>query len=393
MTIVEPPEIAPPELPRQDDAEALIEEARRRTRRRRLAYAVAAVLVLALGGAVVVVLSLTGGRGKTSAEPPPGFVLVKAQGPVAHVLLDYRLSFGRHLATSTSLATGRDRPAKSTDEIWYDRKSGRVRVVRRIDGRKQFDVAGRECQLHPHFCFPPPPFIPDESYRWPIDGQSAREIGRGTFEGREVVWVKSLDNGRPIPGGRDNRFALDAQTHRLVVDRDFVGGRMMREDVITWMKTLPANGFSFVVPKGSDTEGEFPPIPAPATIDRPSSLQTARTALGRTVLWLGRSYGGHRVGPVTVGDEVMRTKTEPRLLPARFVRFFYGDFQLEEFGSVRPYFWLQGPRPGYLVREGQNEAVLSRHGLLVRIISPNGQLTRASVLAIAKALRPLPASR
>lgn len=399
MTIVDPPKVRPPEPPPHDD-EALIEEARRRARRRRLAYAGAGVLALAAGGTVVAVLSLSGRQGKTSAKPPPGFVAVKAEGPVAHVLVEHRWWPHRWwpYETTTNLLTGRDRPARNTEEIWYDPRSGRMRVVGRVDGRKQFDVAGRDCQTFAsgpirHLCFPPSPFdlLRTANYKWPLDRRISRVTGTGTFRGRKVVWVQALLNGRPPPGG-GNRVALDARTHLPVVVVVRFPGGMLEADVFTWMKSLPANGFSFVVPKGGDNSPNgIPPFPDRRTIDRPSSLRAARTALGRTPLWLGTTFRGHRLGTVTVGDEVMRTKTEQRLVPARLVRFNYGDFELWVFGSTHPFYLEQGPRPGYAVRDS-GQAWLSRDGLLVLIVRPDNRLTRASVLAIAKALRPLPAS-
>jgi hypothetical protein len=80
------------------------------------------------------------------------------------------------------------------------------------------------------------------------------------------------------------------------------------------------------------------------------------------------------------------------------VQFSYGgtstgDYRVsvEEFGSTRPYFYKQGPRPGEIERDVQGVLMvrLARGGLLLRI-SITDPLEASKAIALAKALRPLP---
>ena len=132
--------LAPPKPPVHDDPEALIEEARRRARRRRLAMAAAAV-ALVLAGVVLAVLELTGGT-STATKVPNGFHLVRARGPVRHALLEDLKSRYQ----TVDLATGRTRPARLTQEIWWDKRSGLSHTVYRLDGRVLGGWARQGCQ-------------------------------------------------------------------------------------------------------------------------------------------------------------------------------------------------------------------------------------------------------
>jgi hypothetical protein len=84
-----------------------------------------------------------------------------------------------------------------------------------------------------------------------------------------------------------------------------------------------------------------------------------------------------------------------------YVQFSYGGphsqdyaFTVEEFGSIRPYFYKQGPREGSIERDvyGMAMARMTSDSLLLRIMpgAPSFRLTRANAVALARALRPLP---
>jgi hypothetical protein len=82
------------------------------------------------------------------------------------------------------------------------------------------------------------------------------------------------------------------------------------------------------------------------------------------------------------------------------VHFFYAGevgqgyvISIDELGSARPWFEKEGPRPGSIERLGPTNARLSREGLLLRITADlrRFRLTRENAIALAKALRPLPA--
>jgi hypothetical protein len=102
---------------------------------------------------------------------------------------------------------------------------------------------------------------------------------------------------------------------------------------------------------------------------------------------------------VQTGTYPFGTTKTGALRRAPFVRFYYGTpvdedyvFSVEEFGSIRPYFYKQGPREGSIERDGTSLARMTSDGLLLRVMSGSlrFQLTRANAVAIARALRPLP---
>jgi hypothetical protein len=98
-----------------------------------------------------------------------------------------------------------------------------------------------------------------------------------------------------------------------------------------------------------------------------------------------------------------------------YVRYDYGRFVLQEYGTKHPTWYREGPRPGRLVLErgadygGQGHApatdpltdptvewaALSRNGLLVvvspsSVVLPARYLTQARSQRLAAALRPVP---
>lgn len=77
---------------------------------------------------------------------------------------------------------------------------------------------------------------------------------------------------------------------------------------------------------------------------------------------------------------------------APFVSFDYGNVKLQEFGSKRPFWYEQGPRPGRIVYDGRR-AALTRDGLVLLATlgeEPYGPDHRVVALAVANALRPVP---
>jgi hypothetical protein len=378
--------------PRRIDLHALIEEAKRRARQRRLAYA-AGLLALSAGG-IAVGLALT--SGSASPKAPPGFTVVKARGRVDHALIQYSSS-----VRITSLG-GRDRPANTIEEVWYDARGGLWRDIVRVDGRVRSDRAGT-CAVAPKEvpCGAIPPLSYLRPFEWPPSSAGLHVTGKGTFRGVPVVWLEPK-YGISMPRTKvTEQIGLDPRTHRLVVNRYFSGGRPVGDEtVISAQTSLPARSVSFVVRKHARGG-------APDSLREPFTgrllaygLRAARTALGSTPLWLGPRFHGYVLRSVMTSRYPFGITKTGALRPAPVVRFSYGDevdehywVSVEEFGSIRPYFYRQAPRPGTIERDVMTSIVrLTRGGLLLRITSDPGhfQLTRANAVALARALRPLP---
>ena len=392
MTIVEAP---PQPRPSHDELEALIEEARRRARRRRLFIGGALVGAIAVAGLVVgLVLVLRGGTG---TAVPRDFHLVHARGPVRHLQLETLL--GQQPAT-LDLATGDAERTRVTQELWWNEGTGFVRTVYRQDGRLVADWVEQQCQgAGPsRFCIPPWPYVPYFQLGGvqPKPG-ATRHVARGSFRGHRVVWVEQLERS---VGGKlhlsGDQVAFDAVTHQPVALRTIehsghFKGRTFRLNAITVLPDLPGKNVAFVVPKGG--AGRNPPNSL--VIVTGQRLPAARAALGRTPLWLGRSFHGQRLASVVVGREGQQSQNVsghplPPVGFVRFARFDYGSFAVWEFGRDRPSWYLHGPPAGKLVLSG-GDVMFARDGIGVDI-RPTGakfQLDRATALALAKAMRPV----
>lgn len=386
MTVVETP---PQRQPSQDELEALIEEARQRARRRRLAYFGGGLAVaVAVGVALVLVVLLRGGSG---TAVPKGFVLVHARGPVQHFLVE---DLGGSTKT-LDLATGRARPTRVTQELWYDTRLGMSRTDYRQDGRLTASWSEQNCvgTGPKRFCIPPSPFdLRVRGLGWPPRRGFAVKAGEGTFRGHRVIWVEGLvkpGDRKPYPSG--DQVAYDAVTHRPVALRMIArggrfDGRVFNRQALTMLPDLPAKDVSFVVPKG----GSGPNPPSLVTNVTGQHLEAARDALSTTPLWLGRSFRGHRLQSVVVGTDAVQWPTGKPLHPARFARFDYGSFAIKEFGRDRPFWQVEDPASGTMIFGGI--PALARDGVLVTF-NPTGakfRIDRATALALTKALRPVP---
>jgi len=404
MTTIAPP---PRPQPSQEELEALIEEARRRARRRRLAYAAAAAIVLAVAGVVLGIVLMQGGGSSTAA--PTGYHFVQAKGTVSHERVEqvWRLCRGpitgppvcgpERKTRLVDLATGKARPASDVQEVWWDPKSGLVRVVDRTAGQVAFDQVGQQCAVpgskpgDPRFCNEPPPFgLAKFGFALPVDPSRARIAGRGVVRGHDVIWVENLvpQNTSSRPQATGERVAFDARTHEPLARRAQFPGLT---EFFSRLPNLPGKSVRFVVPDGGAPRNGYPPGDG-FTDSTPRPVDQTQKALGRTPFWLGRSYQGHRLQSAAVGTVGEKAANGARLDAVPFVSFDYGVVRLQEFG-MRPYFFEHGPPQGQLLLNGE-EAGLHRNGVLVvasmtgsAVRTPSGSL--AAALALAKALRPL----
>jgi hypothetical protein len=215
MTAIAPHRFAPP----APEPEALIEEARRRARLRRLTYALAALL---LGAAAWAGLALTSGGPAPTIVAPTGFHLVKAKGDVEHQLIETRT----FLQPSTiDLTTGRQRPTRTTDEVWFDSRTGLARLVIRLDGRVQRDQVVPCNDTRYGSCVPGYSF----ATKSPLDSRDyVREPGTYRFHGRDVIWAGKRYDGFPPAPGVGERVGIDIHTHRPVAYRSFEEGARSR---------------------------------------------------------------------------------------------------------------------------------------------------------------------
>jgi hypothetical protein len=380
---------------------ALIAEARRRGRRRNLALALIALLALLVGGGIWATLDLTGGGGGTAAvHAPPGFHVVQSQGPVARRVLE---TWTPSQPVSVDLATGTERPVRTTSAIWYDGRGAVSRVVTRADGQVQHDDAFACVPSAPRPCVQGSFSL--EKY-WPVNtSRFTRQPGIGTFHGRPVIWIAPRQaGGFAAPPGFGERIGLDPRTHEPVADRMYENGKISSETLVLERKPdIAAGKYAFVV---ANPTGRRPNDPAPGLSARgsnPYALQ-ARRALGQRPLWLGERFDGNRLQAVTIGSTFEPpTGISPKA--AAYVSYDYGNVAILEFNARD----LHGARgaslPGRMTLEKPDtlaspssspsivEAELSRDGVFVLAsTSQHGTyvLDRAAALRVARSLRPVP---
>jgi hypothetical protein len=385
VTVVETP---PQPQPSQDELEALIEEARRRTRRRRLAYIAGALgVALAVGVALIIVGLVRGGSGTTV---PKRFVLVHARGPVLHARLEDLNAYVKTVA----LADGSVKPTRVTREVWWNESTGLYRTVYRYDGVVIGDLVQDGCFTpNRRICMPPAPFdLQLKGRGWPPKKNYARRVGTGTFGGRPVVWVEGLvspGNGtHPLSG---DQVGYDPVTHRPLVLRQILRTgsgrqRIFSTTAVTLLPVLRGKQVTFAVPDGG----------APRNADlkvagfRKVSLDEAANVLGRTPLWLGRSYKGHHLRFIQSGREGSANGKNRGAGMVPVIRLDYGPFRLEEFGDERP-LWFAGGLPSGKIFAGGGTTVFERDGVAVTVVGGlTGPLSPAEAAALARALRPAP---
>ncbi len=385
---------------------ALIDEARRRGRRRNLVLASIGLLALLVGGGIWARLELTGGGGGAAAvHAPPGFHVVQSQGPVARRVLE---TWAPSQPVSVDLATGAERPVRTTNAIWYDSGGNVSRVVIRADGQVQHDdafvcprSAPRPC-VQGSFAF--------KNY-WPVDmSRYTRQPGIGTFHGHPVMWIAPRQpGGFAAPPAFGERIGLDPRTHEPVADRLYNNGKIASEVLVFERKPdIAAGKFAFVV--ADPTAGPRPvQNPAPELSARgsdPYALR-ARHALGQRPLWLGERFVGRRLEAVTIGSTFAPpTGISPKA--ATYVLYDYGAVAIDESNARDLRGGLGASLPGRMTQltsatrtgpssRGLVVAQLIRDGVLVTVSvgsnpsrDGNFVLDRAGALRVARALRPVP---
>ena len=282
------------------------------------------------------------------------------------------------------LATGKEQPVSDVQEVWWDPKSGLVRVVGSTAGHVTYDQVGQQCQLgKPRFCNEPPPFgLAKFGFSLPVDTSRARIAGRGVVRGHHVIWVELIT---PAGAPSVERVALDARTHEPVARKEnFLG----MTEYFSRLPNLAGRSVKFVVPDGGAPQNSYPPGSG-FSHEVPRPVDQTPKALGRTPYWLGQSYQGHRLQSAAVGTEGLKAANGAKLEAAPFVSFDYGVVRLQEFAHHPS--GLPLPPQGKLLLTGDRAALLHNGILVVADLTsaaghtPSNSL--AAALALAKALR------
>ncbi len=192
----------------------LIAEAKRRARRRR--WLILSVLVVAVA-AVAATLALRSASGSGLATGGPG--------PVIHIVLESPPS-----TAYFNLETGHETRATSGEEMWLDQPKSLHRIVSTEGGRRVADEVWRSHYGPTTQAATVTRFFARLviDYRLALMSGRARLVGRGTFDGHHVDWVRM----RPQ---RDRRWwhvlreigdvGVDARTFKPILLRAHSGKR------------------------------------------------------------------------------------------------------------------------------------------------------------------------
>jgi hypothetical protein len=289
-------------------------------------FAVAAVV-----GAVIVLGMVAPWHGHGQALVGRALAAV-GQGQVLHVVIASDVPN----ETVVTLSSGRERPVPQTIEYWYDGDRGSLRAISSTNGGVVVDALVPRNRTEPLLDPALTAFV--SRYREALKSGQAREVGRGAFDGRSVIWL------RFAYGLFGERVGIDARTYRPVVIEPL--GARGRPVEPTWRVTE--------IGTGPYRPSDFRAGKPVAFLNISSHLQTiapnrAVRRVGWTPVWLGRSFRGL---PLQHAQLQLLSHDPP--VPVRLTKgvyFAYGRgadrIQLSE--AREPIYWLEpggAPAPG-----------------------------------------------
>ena len=394
-----------PELLAVADAVGATQRAGRRQGRRAPRRAIA----LACLGFAVLVLVFTLGRGGGLSVVDRALAAV-GEGPVLHAIIRTPDS---ETTARVEIATGRGVAGPQLEtEMWLHERRGILHVLTRREGRVVEDGAFRYAEVarDPTEAFSDP-FQIAGFYRKALEDGHMREIGSGTLLGRDVVWLEARG-----PAGDPSRevvwrAALDRETWQLLALRLLMGGKPAGQLDVVRLEALPEGSHAFPRPGPDDGRGSV--VVMGTELGPPVTLAQARDALPVPALWPGESVAGETFHSVTTFTDISDSKPPKR---TRGVELGYGKPTRVFPPPLRVFDHpitvsqvplgadLDTPLPpqGFMDVSKSEESETTGDGKTVDSTIWNGRLelrglsitiqgpSRASVLEVAQALRPIP---
>jgi hypothetical protein len=268
-------------------ADAIVATQRPARRSRTVVRLLAAAATLIVAGVVVSVVAPWQGHGGGLVDRALAAI---GDGPVLHAVIASEVP-GESVV---DLRTGARSPVEQRLEYWYDADRQLLRAEAWKQGSLVADIVqgpnGGQSNAGPVVGAPPgqaPVVDPAltgfvSGYRDALRSGAAREVGRGTLDGRSVIWLR-ID-----AQGFHERLAIDAESYRpLQIEREDVGGfaPVWRVQEI---ETVGRDQADFSAPQ----PGPPTPVSGQAQAVRPLSSAQAQDVLGWTPLWLGESFAG-----------------------------------------------------------------------------------------------------
>ena len=301
-------------------------------RSKALLLVLAAVIAAA---AVTVIVAPWHGRGNGPIDRAPAAV---GHGPVLHTVIESDVP----RETVVTLSTGAERPVRQRLEYWYDADRPLLRAITSVNGRVMDD----EVILPSRLVAGEPPLDPAltafmSAYRDALRRGQAREAGRGTFDGRRVIWLRF---DYRLFG---ERVGVDEHTYRPVVIEPLnpdgtPAGEIWRVRSIDTRAFRPHDFKSaHPAPPSTSMHGSGYRVIAPSR---------AAGLLGWTPVWLGRSFHALPLQHTQLQELI---HVQPASPTTSGVQFSYGRganrLQLTEAQALESTYWLLGlgiPEPG-----------------------------------------------
>jgi len=142
-----------------------------------------------------------------------------------------------------------------------------------------------------------------DRYRSALASGEATRVGQGTFDGRDVVWLRIETENGP------ERVAIDASTHEpVLIEPENAGWRLH----VLGAETLPFDAATFARPVVVPAQ-----LGGGVSSEAPIDIGQASDALGAPVLWLGREWSGLRLVSVTRQERTIHTteSSSPSVVP------------------------------------------------------------------------------
>jgi len=256
------------------------------------------------------------------------------RGPVLHAVIE------SHVPNETivTLSSGHERPVPQTLEYWYDADRGSLRAISSTNGGVVVDALVPRNGTGPRLDPALTAFV--SRYREALKSGEAREAGRGTFDGRSVIWLRFAYR---LFG---ERVGIDARTYRPVVIEPL--GPQGQPVAPTWTVTEIGTG-----PYRSSDFRAGKPVASLSISSRLETIVPSRAGrvVGWTPVWLGRRFRGL---PLQYAQLQLLSHDPP--VPSRLTKgvyFAYGRgadrIQISEAKAREPIYWLPpggAPAPG-----------------------------------------------
>lgn len=256
------------------------------------------------------------------------------RGPVLHAVIE------SHVPNETivTLSSGHERPVPQTLEYWYDADRGSLRAISSTNGGVVVDALVPRNGTGPRLDPALTAFV--SRYREALKSGEAREAGRGTFDGRSVIWLRFAYR---LFG---ERVGIDARTYRPVVIEPL--GPQGQPVAPTWTVAEIGTG-----PYRSSDFRAGKPVASLSISSRLETIVPSRAGrlVGWTPVWLDRRFRGL---PLQYAQLQLLSHDPP--VPRRLTKgvyFAYGRgadrIQISEAKAREPIYWLPpggAPAPG-----------------------------------------------